>query len=349
MTATTIESAIPLNYEFFEEKSFIPLGYSNNVIDPRSNARDMSPEAIAQQWPGKILDLVSDEKKVFCFVDPSFYHNIHDDFYFIVKAVTDLPGVKIYINTSIVKEHHAIDQSHVRYVLDLLSEMGVEYETVDFRMYAGMLVSNYYAIIQNPDIGNSANDIYDFVTKDLVDTRNKPFRKVYLSRRAQGVRNGNPTTISGNITDNRIDNHDIIENFFRSIGFEIIQPEEAFSNLKDQIKFFNTVKVLVSATSSGLTNSIFMQPGQTVIEIKTPLALEFDHEVFIANGAPAIYEMDPYRPRMLVHEVHHFYEIISLKKNHLHVSIPNIEKNMKNLVVRISQDQKLMSLISELE
>ena len=342
MAATTINASIPFDYRLTESTSLIPLGNNNSVIGYGAAIGVPEQDAI-RMFPGKILDLVSDQKKVFCFLDPSFYHNIHDNLNFIVKAINEIPDAKIYINTSMVEEHNAINDSHVQYVLNALSERGVEYETVRFKDYSLLKVNNYYSLTTNYDIGNSANFIYDFVQQDIVNKRTKPFRRVYLSRRNQGNRvTSDPKVVTGGISDNRIDNHDIIENFFKSIGFEIIIPEIKFRDFKEQINFFYEVEMLVSVTSSGLTNSMFMQPGQTVVEIKTPLALQVNSSYLDSPGM----EFDRNSDQMLIEEVHHFYEIISMKKNHLHISLPNIDKNMVKIIKMIAINKHLLSLIS---
>lgn len=343
MTATSINSAIPFGYKFVEKEDFYPLALANNQIGAES-AAGLRKDEILNMYKGRMLDLISDQKKVFIMLDPSFYHNIHDTMNFLVKAIHEAPDAKIYINASIVREHHALEHSHIQYVLQTLGERKIDYELVDFRAYDGMWVSNYYVMTLNPDVGNSAALIYDFVQRDVINPEVKPYRNVYLSRRNQGIRNNeNPNVTSNGISDNRIDDHDKVENFFRSLGFEIIIPEDTFKDFKEQINFFHGVKTLVSVTSSGLSNAIFMQPGQTVVEIKTPLALQVNRS-FLTN--PGI-EMDFQAPQMLVEELHHFYEVISFKKNHLHISVPNPEKNMLDVITKIYEDKKILKLLSD--
>ena len=72
--------------------------------------------------------------------------------------------------------------------------------------------------------------------------------------------------------DSRIDDHEKIEKYFSSIGFEIIIPEN-FKNFEDQLNYMYETKILISLTGSGLTNCIFMQPEQKIVEIFTPLII----------------------------------------------------------------------------
>lgn len=344
MSATTINSAIPLEHSFYEDTRFFRLGNINQVISA-SSAIKLSAEQATSQFPGEILNLVSDEKKVFCSLDRSFYHNVHDDLVQIIRAIEQVPDAKIYIDGSVLKDYNASTDNHIRYVLDTLTKRKINYEIVHFNKYSGMLVNNYYIAPTHRDVGNSAKTIYEFVKPDIKDLNIKPYRKVFLSRRNQGNRqSGNPTLITAGITDNRTDNHDIVEKFFQELGYEIVIPEQQFDNFIDQINFFYTVKTLVSVTSSGLANAIFMQPGQTVVEIKTPLAIQVHQSFFTAT--PESQTIDG--PGMLIEELHHFYEVISFKKNHLHISIPSAEKAMLPIIKRISQNEKLGSLMSDI-
>ena len=53
------------------------------------------------------------------------------------------------------------------------------------------------------------------------------------------------------------------------MGYESIYAPEKFKNFEEQINYFNEVKTLVAISSSGLANSLFMQPQTTLFELQT--------------------------------------------------------------------------------
>ena len=67
----------------------------------------------------------------------------------------------------------------------------------------------------------------------------------------------------------RINNENQLENLFINIGYESIYAPEKFKNFEEQINYFNEVKTLVAISSSGLANSLFMQPQTTLFELQT--------------------------------------------------------------------------------
>jgi capsular polysaccharide biosynthesis protein len=83
-----------------------------------------------------------------------------------------------------------------------------------------------------------------------------------------------------------------------------------FESLKDEIAYFHDVSVFAGFTGSGLTNSMFMNPGQTVIEIVCPIKFSDDPS----------------------YEIHNFYKTISMLKKHKYVAISNINNSKENLL-----------------
>jgi len=69
------------------------------------------------------------------------------------------------------------------------------------------------------------------------------------------------------------------------------------------------VKTLVSLTSSGLTNMIFMQTGQTVVEIQAEIVLHIHQEQS--------------RQETLLQRLHPFYQVLSYMRDHVIVSVPS--------------------------
>lgn len=109
-----------------------------------------------------------------------------------------------------------------------------------------------------------------------IDESVEPSKKVYLSRKHLALQRGatHPMRRGGENrfdSDIRMFNEELLEDYFKSIGYEVVVPEKDFKTFEEQVKYFNDVKALVSVSGSGLTNSIFMQEGTYVIDIGAEL------------------------------------------------------------------------------
>jgi hypothetical protein len=101
--------------------------------------------------------------------------------------------------------------------------------------------------------------------------------------------------------DKRIHNEELVEQYFKDLGFEIIVPED-FPSFSDQIKYMASAKTIASATSSGLYNSFFMNDGGLLVELLTPLYRNF-------GGVPD--------------KSIHSYTYVTYLKKHTHICIPH--------------------------
>lgn len=78
-----------------------------------------------------------------------------------------------------------------------------------------------------------------------------PFRKIYISRKLAGKRKAH--------------NELAVELLMRKYGFEIVYAEKI--SLKAQMKLMSETQILVSLHGATLTNMLFMQEGQQVVEL----------------------------------------------------------------------------------
>lgn len=88
---------------------------------------------------------------------------------------------------------------------------------------------------------------------DLFDVSGAPeeSRLIYISRSRASHR--------------RIANELPLSDSLRGIGFQVVYAEEL--SFREQVELFSDAKVVVSVHGAGLSNSVFMRPGGTVIEI----------------------------------------------------------------------------------
>lgn len=168
---------------------------------------------------------------------------------------------------------------------------------------------NKFRIIDQQDIGASLEFIYES-TKTFAKHSDStvPSKKVFISRKNDLVKDGAPT---------RHMHQDEVEDFLSSIGFEVINGE-MFDTLEEQMKYFEDVSVFAGFTGAGLTSSIFMKPGQKVVEIVCPL-------IFVSGGQ---------------YEIHNFYKTISLLKKHSYIGLSNINNNKEDLLRQLKNIAK---------
>lgn len=164
---------------------------------------------------------------------------------------------------------------------------------------------NNSRLIDQRDIGVSIDFIYES-SKTFSESTDElaPSKKVFISRK---------NDLAKDASDNRTLYEEECEQLLSSIGFEIVNGE-AFETLKEEILYFRDAKVIVGMTGSGLTNSMFMNPGQTVIEIVCPI--KFTDE-----------------PK---YEIHNFYKTISMLKKHKYVAVSNINSTKEELLERLA-------------
>lgn len=180
-------------------------------------------------------------------------------------------------------------------------DISVSYEIVDFDQSRYIQTENV-AMIRQADIGETIYEMYKLAVGFAeLDRTIKPSKKVFLIRSLDKSRDA---------SFNRTVNENECKEFFENLGFEIISAEK-FGSLKEQMTFFNEVSVFAGFTGAGLTSSMFMQPGQTVVEIVSPM--RFGDSI------------DKY-------ELHNFYKTISMLKNHRLLNVSNINKQSDKLL-----------------
>lgn len=208
------------------------------------------------------------------------------------------------------------------FVPDFLKEKNIDYEIIfDNNYYKYVLCNDFYYF--RPDSIHS-NNMESQILKyfeDYIDDKDiLPTKHAYIGRKYQTEEfrfNKNPE-----LEDVRVRNENILTNYLENKGIEIIFPEH-FINFKQQLNYFYRVKSIISVTSSGIANCLFMQPGGNVFELTTALVL----------GKST--------------ELHHMYKHYSYEMNHRYFSISNKEKEAVHLINEIEKSRILDFILNE--
>ena len=277
-----------------------------------------------------VLDLRTNHKVAVITVNLNFFHFIIEQVGQILSLLTldqeieeiifDMP----FMPTGMFK--------YVEYFYQALEEINfgknkIKHRVLNFSNYDGVILSNFYVADAAIEMHHSSI-VYDFFKEHVKDKNIKPFRKVYLSRKRipnKSYENGSFFTENLSINhDNRIDDHNKIENLFLELGFEVICAED-FKSFDDQINYFYEVETIVGLTGAGLSNMVFMQPGGTVVELFTPLLIMNQEEKFCE-------------------EFHFYYHIIATAQNHVYISLANSNRDTSLIKEIIYGDARLLNL-----
>jgi hypothetical protein len=289
---------------------------------------------------GNYLDLTSDAKKIFISMPNSIYH------FFIDYAGKILKQASIDRNLELVVPDYTLKSSFFggkvyRDTLDLFESLGIKVRIVDTDKYDGIIVNNVYVSPAYSVQQNYENSLYEAALNLVEDKNVAPFRKVFLSRKNMGDRQHSVNSDLPVKHDNRIDSHDKIENYFRTLGYEIITPEH-FSSLKEQVTFFYQTKIIVSTTSSGLVNSAFMREGQTMVELQTPLIVHMPKQDQMGVPTNGVFD---FSNMVAVEQLHFFYIKMAFQKKHKYLAINNLTRESNQIIKTIENDKYLKGLL----
>jgi len=262
------------------------------------------------------------ELKVLIIIADKFYHFFIDSLPLIFKLYQIDPKIRfvLYLQRA---SHNKEYEDFLVLLFKILDGEGVKYSVISTAAnqdFAPVYLFNNYVLIDDKMLNlHSTISMVDIqYSTDLAvkyskhhsvmetDYNSPPKRKVYLTRGGRGETVG-PINEEYKYYQNdlRIHDEDKLEKFFSEKGYEILEPETKFKTLMEQIAYMRQVKTLVSVTSSGLTNMIFMQPKQTVVEIQV--------EIVQCGGD---------QEGGFTQRLHPFYQVLSFMKEHTFISIP---------------------------
>ena len=285
----------------------------------------------------KTLDLTSGKPKLLALLKSSYYHFFMDDVANIIEALQQYPDHELIIDISeiaILLNSQDKSKGFFFEFLFLLKHYDIKHKIVKITDYDVVYLDDFYIIRYSKISSENAAKVYEYFLPFVPDKSIKPYRNVYVSRKIQD------DTIKYEVTSQdqnfyydgkRVDDEIALENLFKKLGFEIVYPE-LFEDLSEQINFFYSVKTLASLTSSGITSSVFMQPGGTVIEIVSPIV------------AAPIAPDGTYREVEMA--IHNFYKDLAFLKNHVYVAIQNANYKFKDIEKTILGNSSLKKFLT---
>lgn len=284
-------------------------------------------------------ELNSEQVKVLVAVEDTFYHFFIDSLPIILKIHRQDPSVLFVLYLQRARPNPAYEK-FLTLMFRILDGIDLKYKTISTipgSDYANVYQMSNYVVI---DTQMNIHEIVSFVDiKYAVDLAMRycrdgaqeeynlmpPYRKVYITRGGKGKDVGPIDKDYKYYKDDlRIYEEEKLEKFFSDLGYEILQPEVKFDSIMEQMRYMEEVKTLVSVTSSGLTNMIFMQSNQTIIELQAEL-------VQVLDGPRADGGIIPKQ------NLHSFYQPLSFMNEHTYISIPS-QRDPDKIIETLSQD-----------
>ena len=280
------------NFKIVEEPFYLVLDHNDEIIQKIS----------IEDWPSKseefkLLENLSDQTTyIFISINDAYYTLFHDLIPFIHKLHLYDPSIHfLLLNPS---HGYGSDSTGTKksrnitidYLKRFLTYLGISY-TYHGPMEEPVVVkvNKLFQVESNSDlfffslgdVDYSMSAIKNHVLSEE-DRKVTPHRKVYLTRTHLKPDRSQPwQPLYGGtnrfFTDVRIENEEILEEYFRNKGYEILIPEHKFSTFEEQVKYFNETKILAGVTGTGLSNVFFMQENQFLVEIGAELVFEDDH------------------------------------------------------------------------
>lgn len=299
-----IDSGIP------QPKNYTKGLYSVSRIQHKSFAE----VELASNIDESFISIEDTSYKIVLHLNHRFYHLIFENLALVVSLWKENKDLRFIILVNQVSNESWLP--HVVFFFKVLNILKIKHQTVPF--LPGIKLAMYnFGYYSNDELNElSIKILLEELEKIIPNKNEEKIEKVYLSRKYvpypphNFMFGGDEHDIEklSIKDDHRIKNEELLEEYLSSIGFQIVYPED-FMDFEEQIHFMRRVKVLCSVTSAGLCNMIFMDPGETVVELSTPLLVQGDIGIHL-----------------------HYYGISRTKRLN-YISIPN-DREAKELIDR---------------
>jgi|DEB19_MinimDraft_3_1074340.scaffolds.fasta_scaffold00039_35 hypothetical protein len=221
------------------------------------------------------------------------YHRINNDAYFVIMFGLDYREEDKEIN-------------HAKFILKLLDDKKIKYELVYLKEESIVVKdATYMSVI--PFSSFVFKEVYDYCSTKINRVKS-PNKVAYLARSKvppkaeNSIFNGKDQNSFRIKNDLRIEDEEVLIEYFKQKGFDIVYPED-FASFEEQIIYFDSVKAMICPSGSGMANMMFLQPSQIVVELQTPVLI---------GGTQ---------------QVHPFYEGFAWAKKHNLITIPHERKS----------------------
>ena len=303
-----------------EEKVLV---LSETDINPlySSHASVFDVEDPRKEYP---ISFLSEQKKFYIAMKPGLYNLLSETAAKILRMNQEYPG-SFFICDRTRVSFFEYEEKDLLIFKRILEEAGVSFQIVDFEEIQELKIKNF-CMIDKERVESTKENIQSVRTIiSSIQESAEASKIVYLSmqnseRDAESFTdNGLSYTASSRIVDEQI-----LEAFFLEQGIEVVRPHEIGSP-EEQVNYFKDVKVILSATSSGMGNAFFMPAGGLLVEFSTP----FDTDV---SGQS-------------IKELHLLYSALAYKLGHTYVSIPNQTRASEDIIEAIN-GSKIISYIN---
>jgi capsular polysaccharide biosynthesis protein len=266
----------------------------------------------------KSLNFLQDDT-VYVFVDAiaNFHH-------FILTILTPaLQVIELIDNEKLHFVLHSRSKKQIadnfdNLLIELLLEKNINYTSVNSSAYDYVNAKNFIPI-NGVSIEKGIPILYDYLIKKYNLPPAMTNKKIYVSRSKYGGE------------EKRIDDEKALEKLFEENGFQIVYPEE-IKTFREQFELFNSCSVLAGLTGSGLTNLILMPKNQIVLEIVTKLKIGVTDS---STGQVFTEE-----------QIHDHYKEFSIIKDHIMITIFNMDKSVEDVQKKIELTMKSLKLLS---
>lgn len=298
-------AVIPWDFtELNQNNRELYLGLTQEFI---GNYRPLSPEEIEiKDWPTESHkyqlveneSLSSDAPVIYITINDAFYLAVHEILPFVDKIHTSDPSIHFILHRPPLhypkgekEQRDAIYRDIIKFFSENkvnFSYLGPDDPPTAYKVKNFLDMSKNLEPFENNDLYLTHQDVKNTINKLKkfygANNAESPQRKVYLSRThlAEGRKNSELDLVPGSKNqfknDIRMEDEYVLEDFFRSKGYDILIPEQRFSTLKEQVEYFEGVKILAGVTGSGLVNCLLMQDSQLVVEVVAELVFDEGHE-----------------------------------------------------------------------
>lgn len=268
-----------------------------------------------------------DKEKILITLEPAFYHVLSDSLGAILYWIKKYPDAIFLIDMYYLYEDPSKWNIMHSLFFEALGFYNVSYKIIN--LFNGPIeIDNFYIQSTRDEFPNERFRLLNIFAKELYGKSSRKNKKVYISRKNTKSNEfwSKQSFKPGNLyqDDTRIYNEKKLEDYFLKMGFEILYAED-FKNVQEQISFFKDVSIIAGPTGSGLTNSIFLDPGAIILEITVPMVVSFMNEDLSKYDDPS------QAPADWIFSHHNIYKEISDAIGHTYISV-SVGKNAEDII-----------------